>query len=188
MAWHQGAHLHVVAKEKCPIDRAEPGGWTRDRLLVTQAEQKDTRLADVARTGSGRVVGHSYKARMPLLSMAVLEALEDYAVARSQSTPIGVFQKWQVSQQAERGMPTYQRLSTNALHENEADPDVARRYAGGSPQTLPPAPAWTAPTGWRGDGLGAVATSPSACIGRDISSCHGEFQNAVRPRACTRST
>ncbi len=63
------------------------------------------------------------------------------------------------------------------------DPDLARRYARGSPQPFLPAPARAAPAGWRRDGLGAVATSPSACIGRDNSSCHGEFQRAVRPRA-----
>jgi hypothetical protein len=43
---------------------------------------------------SGRIVDRSYKARMPLLSMAVREALEEYAVARPQSSPIAVFQKW----------------------------------------------------------------------------------------------
>jgi len=31
----------------------------KGQLLVTQAEQKNIRLAEVARTGSGRVVGHS---------------------------------------------------------------------------------------------------------------------------------
>lgn len=65
------------------------------------------------------------------------------------------------------------------------DPEAARQFTRGHSPSLRPAARRGASAGpaRRRDGLGVVTTSPSACIERDKSSCHGEFQKAVRPRA-----